>query len=221
MKLIVGLGNPGRRYARHRHNVGFMAVDRIAEDHRIGPWRARFQGLAADGRIKSHRVTLLKPETYMNDSGRSAGQAMRYFKLRPADIIVLHDELDLTPGRLRAKSGGGTAGHRGLNSVRTHLGGDFARVRIGIGHPGRKDLVNHYVLHDFSAADADWLEDLLAAISRSAAHLAEGSLPEFTDAVARHRSAPAQVPVPGIDAAEPGPSTEGSLLSQLFRRFKK
>ena len=196
MKLIVGLGNPGPRYARHRHNVGFMAVDRIAEDHQIGPWRAKFQGLTASGQIDSHRVILLKPETFMNESGRSAGEAMRFFKLKPADVVVLHDELDLAPGKLRAKSGGGTAGHRGLRSLQSHIGADFARIRIGIGHPGRKDLVQPYVLHDFSSADAGWLDDLFSAVSRSAVHLAEGSLEKFTSEVGRHRSLETQKSAP-------------------------
>ena len=172
MKLIVGLGNPGAKYAGNRHNIGFMAVDRIAADHGFSPWRARFQAEMAEGRLGSERVMLLKPQTFMNLSGQSVGEAMRYLKLDPADVIVFHDELDLAPGKCRVKLGGGHAGHNGLRSIHQHIGENYHRVRLGIGHPGHKDRVAPYVLSDFAKADADWLDDLLRGISDGAEDLA-------------------------------------------------
>src|SRR5262249_46382314 len=154
MLVIAGLGNPGARYARNRHNIGFMAVDAIAERGRFGPFRARHQGLMADGLIDETRVILLKPQTYMNDSGRSVGEALRYMKLDLAALVVIHDELDLAPGKVRVKVGGGDAGHNGLRSITAHLGPDYRRVRIGIGHPGDKALVQPYVLSDFAKSEA-------------------------------------------------------------------
>ena len=220
MKLIVGLGNPGAKFAGHRHNVGYMAVERIAQDHGFRNWRAKFQGVAADGRIDDRRVTLLKPETYMNQSGQSVGSAMRFFSIRPEDVIVIHDELDLDPGKIRAKRGGGAAGHRGLRSVQLHVGGEFARIRIGIGHPGRKELVNPYVLHDFHRDDALWLDDLLAALSRAAHHLATGDLQKFLTAAAHSRT----LSGPGAAAGgqrETGerPAQGGGFLRRLARRL--
>lgn len=185
MKLFVGLGNPGAGYARHRHNVGFMALDRIAERHNLGPWKKGFHGLVCNGSIGRHRVTLLKPQTYMNDSGQSVGEAQRYLKIAEGDIYVFHDEIDLVPGRLRVKAGGGNAGHNGLRSISAHVGNDYARVRIGVGHPGSKDLVSHYVLHDFAKADREWLEPLLDAIAGAAARLAQGDEGRFLTDVAR------------------------------------
>ena len=185
MKLLVGLGNPGSAYARHRHNVGFMAVDRIAARHHLGPWKKRFHGLTSDGSIAGHRVLLLKPQTYMNDSGRSVAEAQRYLKLADADILVFHDELDLAPGKLRVKTGGGNAGHNGLRSITAHIGNDYGRVRLGIGHPGAKELVSGYVLHDFAKADAPWLDALLDAIAEAAGRLAAGDPARFLTDVAR------------------------------------
>lgn len=187
MKLIVGLGNPGQKYAQHRHNVGFMAVDQIANDHQIAPWREKMGGLIAVGKISSHSITLLKPQTYMNDSGRSVGAIMRFYKITSEDVIVIHDEIDLAPGRLKAKSGGGTAGHNGLRSIQAHIGEPFTRVRIGVGHPGRKDLVHHHVLHDFAKGDAQWRQELLAKISQSIHLLAEGHLQAFTNDIGQAR----------------------------------
>ena len=184
MKLIVGLGNPGAKYARNRHNIGFLAVDRIAEDHGFSPWRPRFQGLASEGRLGDIRVTLLKPQTFMNLSGQSVGEAMRYLKLAPEDIIVIHDELDLAPGKCRAKQGGGHAGHNGLRSIHQHIGDAYGRVRLGIGHPGHKDRVAPYVLSDFAGADQDWLDDLLRGVADGAAALAAGDGGRFQTAVA-------------------------------------
>lgn len=190
MQLFVGLGNPGGKYARNRHNIGFMAVDQIASDHGFGPWRSKFQGQISEGTLGSEKVLLLKPETFMNLSGQSVGEAMRFYKLAPEDITVFHDELDLAPGKLRVKSGGGHAGHNGLRSLHQHIGETYARVRIGIGHPGRKDLVAQYVLRDFAKSDADWLDDLLRGISDGAPHLAKGAKDRFQNAVALRTAPP-------------------------------
>lgn len=185
MKLLVGLGNPGAKYERNRHNVGFLAVDRIAADHGFGAFRRRFHGYVAEGDIAGERVLILKPDTYMNESGRAVGEAARFLKIPEDDIVVLYDEIDLAPGKLKVKTGGGNAGHNGLRSISAHLGNDYVRVRIGVGHPGRKDLVAHYVLHDFSSADREWLEPLLEAISKSAGRLASGDHARFLSEVAR------------------------------------
>ena len=153
MILLVGLGNPGAKYERNRHNVGFMAVNRIAADHGFTPWRARFQGQVAEGRLGDTRTVLLKPGTFMNLSGQSVGEAMRYLKLDPAQVLVLHDELDLAPGKVRLKLGGGHAGHNGLRSIHQHIGDAYRRLRIGIGHPGHKDRVVPWVLGRASKDD--------------------------------------------------------------------
>ena len=191
MKLWVGLGNPGPKYAGNRHNIGFMALDRIAADHGFSPWKRGFQGLVSDGRFGSDRVLLLKPETFMNLSGQSVGEALRFHKLTPADVTVFHDELDLAPGKLRLKQGGGHAGHNGLRSIHAHIGEAYGRVRLGIGHPGHKDAVSAYVLHDFAKADQDWLDDLLRGLSDGAPALAAGDGPRFLNAVTA-RTAPAR-----------------------------
>ena len=165
MRLFVGLGNPGPKYAGNRHNIGYMAVERIAGDHGFGPWRSKFQGVVSEGRLGSGKVLLLKPGTFMNLSGQSVGEAMRFYKLAPGDVFVFHDEIDLAPGKLRVKSGGGHAGHNGLRSLHSHIGDAYQRVRMGVGHPGRKEAVPGYVLHDFAKADEVWLDDLLRGIS--------------------------------------------------------
>jgi PTH1 family peptidyl-tRNA hydrolase len=185
MKLFVGIGNPGAKYARHRHNVGFMAVERIAERHGFGPWRRRFQGYAADGELDGTKVLLLKPDTYVNESGRAVGEAARFLKLSTSDIVVFHDELDLLPSKLKVKSGGGNAGHNGLRSITAHLDNEYARVRIGIGHPGAKELVQSWVLHDFARADEAWLEPLLDAIADAAPRLVADDAARFLTDVAR------------------------------------
>ncbi|MDO5621294.1 MAG: aminoacyl-tRNA hydrolase [Paracoccus sp. (in: a-proteobacteria)] len=190
MKLFVGLGNPGGKYQDNRHNIGFMALDRIAADHGFGPWRARFQGLVAEGRLGGQRVTLLKPQGYMNLSGQSVGEAMRYLKLDPADVVVFHDELDLAPGKCRVKQGGGHAGHNGLRSIHQHIGEAYGRVRMGIGHPGHKDRVAGYVLSDFAKAEQDGLDDLLRGISDGAADLAGGDSGRFQNVVAMRVAPP-------------------------------
>ena len=190
MKLFAGLGNPGAKYAGHRHNIGFMAVDRIAADHRATPWKAAFKGLVAEGQLGGEKVLLLKPQTFMNLSGESVQAALAFYKLPLADLTVFHDELDLAPGKLRVKQAGGHAGHNGLRSIHSHLGDGYARVRLGIGHPGHKDAVAPYVLHDFAKADADWLESLLTGISEGAAALAQGDAVRFQNAVALRTNPP-------------------------------
>jgi PTH1 family peptidyl-tRNA hydrolase len=185
MKLFVGLGNPGKEYARHRHNVGFMALERIAERHGLGPWRKRYHGLVTEGPIGGRRVMLLMPQTYMNDSGQAVGEAQRYLKIAEEDIYVFHDEIDLAPGKLKVKVGGGNAGHNGLRSVSAHVGNEYARVRVGVGHPGAREAVVGYVLHDFSKADQAWLEPTLDAIAEAAGCLAAGDEARFLTDVTR------------------------------------
>ncbi len=165
MHLLVGLGNPGARYAYHRHNIGFMALDDIVERHDFQPWRKRFQGLASEGRVGRERVLALKPQTFMNDSGRSVGEALRFYKLESRQVIVFYDELDLAPGRVRVKLDGGAGGHNGIRSLDRHIGPDYWRVRLGIGHPGHKHLVTGHVLGNFAGADEDWLDPFLEAVA--------------------------------------------------------
>ena len=184
MKLFVGLGNPGDEYARNRHNVGFMCVERIAAAHGFSPWKKKFAGLAADGEIAGERVMLLKPQTYMNESGRAVGEAARFLKVSEADIVVFYDEIDLAPGKLKVKTGGGNAGHNGLRSISALFGNEYVRVRIGVGHPGVKELVVRWVLHDFAKADREWLDPLLDAIAKSAGRLAKGDQARFLTDVA-------------------------------------
>ncbi|WP_315714081.1 MULTISPECIES: aminoacyl-tRNA hydrolase [unclassified Bradyrhizobium] len=168
MLLFVGLGNPGAKYARNRHNIGFMAVDEIARRHRFSPWRRRFQGETSEGTLDSERVILLKPTTYMNESGRAVQEAASFFKLGVGDVTVFQDELELSPGKLRVKVGGGIAGHNGLRSISAHLGNDYRRVRLGIGHPGVKELVHGHVLSDFAKSDMPWVEALCEAVADNA-----------------------------------------------------
>jgi PTH1 family peptidyl-tRNA hydrolase len=172
MRLFVGLGNPGAKYAGNRHNIGFMAVDEIARRHGFAPWRRRFQGETAEGTLERERVVLLRPLTFMNDSGRAVQEAANFFKLTPADIAVFHDEIELPPAKLRVKVGGGIAGHNGLRSISAHVGNDYRRVRLGIGHPGVKELVHGHVLSDFAKSDRPWVEALLGAVADNAALLA-------------------------------------------------
>ena len=179
MKLLVGLGNPDAKYAHNRHNVGFMAVDKIAERHELGAWRRRFKGVTTEGTLAGKRILLLKPATFMNDSGESVGEAQRFLKIAPEDIYVFHDEIDLAPGKVKVKAGGGNAGHNGLRSITAHIGNDYNRVRIGVGHPGVKEAVPHYVLHDFAKVEYQWLEPLLDAMAESARFLAQGDSARF------------------------------------------
>lgn len=229
MRLFVGLGNPGAKYAGNRHNIGYMAVDRIAGDYGFAPWKAKFQGRMTEGRLGREKVLLLKPETFMNLSGQSVGEAMRFYKLTPGDVTVFHDELDLVPGKARVKMGGGHAGHNGLRSIHAHIGEAYQRVRLGIGHPGRKELVAGYVLHDFARADADWLADLLWGLSDGAPHLADGDGGKFMNAVALRtvpprdktsdqKPAKAKAPVSADKQAAPEPDTR-TTMQKLMDRF--
>ena len=184
-RLFVGLGNPGRRYARNRHNVGFMAVDAIADRWQAASWRRRFRGEVAEADLDGHRVLLMKPRTFMNESGRAVAEAVHFYKLPLDRLVVFHDELDLAPGKVRVKLGGGTAGHNGLRSLAACLGSPgFKRVRIGIGHPGHRDRVVPYVLSDFAKADSLWLEPLMEAIAEAAPLLAAGDDSGFMNRVA-------------------------------------
>ena len=184
MQIWVGLGNPGAQYALHRHNVGFMAIDTIAGVHGFGPVRKGFQGWVQEGRIGAGKILLLKPATFMNESGRAVGEAMRFYKLDTGDVTVFHDELDLAPFKVKVKTGGGTAGHNGLRSTEAHIGNAFRRVRIGIGHPGHKDRVTPYVLGNYAKAEMDDLADMLGALSAEASWLADGEDARFMSEVA-------------------------------------
>jgi PTH1 family peptidyl-tRNA hydrolase len=183
MLLFVGLGNPGPRYVGNRHNVGFMAAQAIARRHNISPWRRRFQGVAAEGPLGGERVLLLLPGTFMNESGRAVAEAAHFYKLDLSEIIVIHDEIDLAPGKLRVKTGGGIAGHNGLRSISAHVGNDYRRVRIGVGHPGDKDLVHAYVLNDFAKDERPWVEALCDIIADSAELLVRGEDARFQNKV--------------------------------------
>ncbi len=228
MKLWTGLGNPGDKYARNRHNIGFMAMDTIAADHGFTPWKSKFQGLVAEGRLGGEKLILLKPTTFMNLSGQSVGEALRFHKLDSTDLTVFHDELDLAPGKVRVKSGGGHAGHNGLRSIHQHCSPAYDRVRLGIGHPGHKDAVPGYVLRDFPKADADWLDDLLRGISDGAVALAEDAADKFLNAIAlrvnpgRSSTSANKAPEPAKPApksAEPEPDTR-SALQKLADKFR-
>ena len=209
MKLFVGLGNPGEKYSANRHNIGFLALDRIAERHSFGPWRKKFQGLISEGTIGADRVLLLKPETYMNESGRSVGEAQRFLKIPLSDVYVFHDELDLAPGKVKVKAGGGNAGHNGLRSISAHLDNDYKRVRLGIGHPGSKDAVVYYVLNDFAKSEREWLSDLLDAVSDAAPFLAKGDDARFLSDIAKALY------------AEPAPKTAKAAAEDDAQRLAK
>lgn len=183
MLILAGLGNPGPSYDRNRHNIGFMAIDAIAAARRIGPFRKRFQGMAADGLVGTQQVLLLKPTTFMNDSGRSVAEALRFYKLGLDRLIVFHDELDLAPAKLRVKTGGGNAGHNGLRSITALCGNDYRRVRLGIGHPGDKALVHGYVLNDFAKSERPWVEGLCEGVARAIDLLVEGEDASFQNKV--------------------------------------
>ncbi len=231
MLLIAGLGNPGPEYSGHRHNVGFMAVDAIRRRHDFGPWRRRFHADVAEGSLGGEKVLLLKPLTYMNESGRTVGEAMRFYKLAPADVLVIHDEVDLPPGKMRMKTGGGAAGHNGLRSITGAIGDGYRRLRIGVGHPGVKEMVPRYVLHDFAKSDRDWLEPLLDAIADQTAYLAEGKDSTFANRVheslgtdrgqsgkpAKTKAPPAEPPAAPTTA--PSPKAEGPLARGLRKLF--
>ena len=184
MKLFVGLGNPGTKYAQNRHNIGFMVLNRVATDYGFAPWRSKFQGKLTEGRLGRDKVLLLKPETFMNLSGQSVGEALRFYKLNSTDVVVFHDEIDLVSAKIKLKSGGGHAGHNGLRSIHQHIGPHYDRVRLGVGHPGHKDRVPGYVLSDFIKADQNWLDDVLRGTSDGAAFLADDEGSKFLNAVA-------------------------------------
>ncbi|APX67050.1 aminoacyl-tRNA hydrolase [Sphingomonas sp. gentR] len=184
MQVWTGLGNPGAQYAMHRHNVGFMAMDAIAEVHDFGPVKKQFQGWTQEGRIGGQKILLLKPATFMNESGRSVGDALRFYKLGVEALTVFHDELDIAPFRVKVKTGGGTAGHNGLRSIDQHLGPDFRRVRLGIGHPGHKDRVTGHVLGNYAKSEIEPLSDLLGALAAEAHWLAEGDDVRFVNDIA-------------------------------------
>lgn len=185
MYLVVGLGNPGEKYARNRHNIGFMAADEIVRRHSFSAYRAKFQGEIAEGKIGTQKVLVLKPQTFMNESGRSVKEVATFYKIEPENIIVLHDELDLAPGKLRVKRGGGHAGHNGLRSIHAHMGEGYARVRLGIGHPGSKDRVHGHVLKDFAKADQDWIVPQLDAVADNIDLIFDGRDPDFMTRVAQ------------------------------------
>jgi len=193
--LIAGLGNPGAQYARNRHNVGFMVVDTIRESYGFGPWRAKFQGYISEGKLKRRKTWLLKPMTYMNDSGDSVGAAARFLKLMPSALVVMHDEIDLAAGKIKAKTGGGDAGHNGLRSITAALGPDYTRVRIGVGHPGKERVVGH-VLQNFAKADEEWLVPMLSAVAEAAPHLADSDVIGFMNKVALILHPPEHKPKP-------------------------
>ncbi|WP_127521752.1 aminoacyl-tRNA hydrolase [Mesorhizobium sp. Z1-4] len=235
MRLIAGLGNPGQKYQDHRHNVGFMAADAIARRHSFSPWSKKFQGLVAEGILGGEKVLVLKPQTFMNNSGHAVGEALRFFKLAPADLIVIYDELDLAPGKVRVKTGGGSGGHNGIKSIDAHCGKDYRRVRVGIGHPGAKERVHGHVLGDFAKADHAWLEPLLEALADAAPMLVAGDDNGFMNKVSlavkgsapEAAAKPAKAPVkgqshirqararkPAVDIPETGPMA--AMLKKLF-----
>lgn len=228
MRLLVGLGNPGPRYSGNRHNIGFMALDAIHRHWRGSPWRTRFQGEASEATIGGEKVMLLKPTTFMNESGRAVGEAMHFYKIALADLYVFHDELDLPPAKLRVKTGGGNAGHNGLRSITTHCGNEYPRVRLGIGHPGDKALVHAYVLNDFAKAEAPWVEDLCEAIAEFADLLASGDVSHFQTKVHLKMDArghgPAETPAPkpkkpkAVPAAKPEASESGPLIDPASKK---
>ncbi len=203
MLLLVGLGNPGPEHAKNRHNLGFMVVDEIVRQYSFGPWRRRFHGSVSEGRLAGRRANILKPETYMNNSGQSVAAALRYYRIEPEKLIVIHDELDLPPGKIRVKQGGGNAGHNGLRSIDAHIGRDYRRVRIGVGHPGVRDVVGNYLLRDFSKSDRTWVEETTAAIADAIEVLALGDLPGFMNKVSLATQPPKpKRPAPDKQASE-------------------
>lgn len=224
MLLLVGLGNPGPEYAGHRHNIGFMAVDAIVRRHGFSPWRQKFQGEIAEGTIGGIKVYALKPMTYMNDSGRSVAAAAQFYKIPVGSVVVFHDELDLPPSKVRAKTGGGHAGHNGLRSLQAHLGPDFRRVRLGIGHPGEKEKVIGWVLGNFAKADAEWLDPLLDALADAAPKLVEGDDAAYQSEIARLTAPekPARAPAPAAPpASKPvGPTeTAKNAMAETLRKL--
>ncbi len=235
MHLIVGLGNPGAKYARNRHNVGAMAIDALAQHHGFPPFKNKFNSLIADGRIDGHRVLLLKPQTFMNRSGDAVQAASTFYKIPPRDIIIIYDEIDLAPGKVRVKTGGGNGGHNGLRSIDPQIGTGYSRVRLGVGHPGHKDLVSRHVLSDFHKVDFEWLDPLLEAIAENAGLLVKGNDANFmnkmalalnkTDKPARDEKAKKRQQVNPLpeptDSKTTTKSNEGPLAGMLKKLFSK
>jgi len=208
MLLIAGLGNPGPKYERNRHNIGFMAVDEIVRRHSFGAWRSRFQSMAAEGQIAGHKALVVKPMTYVNESGRAIGEALRFFKMDPAQVVVIYDELDLAAGKIRVKLGGGNAGHNGLRSIDAHIGNNFWRVRVGIGHPGDKNKVHGYVLSDFAKAEQPMVERITDAIATHMPLLMAGDESSFMSRTAHDIFPPPPKP-PRPDGGEAPESDSG------------
>ena len=208
MRLLVGLGNPGVEYAFNRHNIGFLAVDAIAEHYRFGPWRARFQGHASEGFINGMKVLALKPNTYMNLSGQSVGEAARFFKMTPEDVVVVYDEIELAPGKVKAKKGGGSAGHNGIKSIDSHIGMDYWRVRLGVGRPDTKEQVSGHVLQNFAKSDLDWLGPLFNALCEATPWMIAGDENKFMTKVALMMNPPPEKKSPEKKKPEGGPPPE-------------
>jgi len=208
MRLLVGLGNPGSAYANNRHNVGFMALDAIAERHDFSSWRKRFQGVTAEGLLDGEKVIALKPTTYMNLSGQSVGETARFFKINPSDVIVIYDEIELAPGKIRVKQGGGSAGHNGIKSIDVHIGKDYWRARLGVGRPTGTGGVSNYVLQNFAKADMEWLGPFLDAIAKSIPLLAASDENKFMTKVAMLTAPPAPKKQKDTDGKTPPESTE-------------
>lgn len=209
MLIIAGLGNPGPKYENNRHNVGFMAADAIHRRHSFSPWSKKYSALVSDGRIAGEKVLLIKPQTFMNLSGQAVGEAMRFHKLTPEDLVVFYDELDLAPGKVRVKTGGGAGGHNGIKSLDAHCGKDYRRVRIGIGHPGAKHLVTNHVLGDFAKVDAEWLDPLLEALADQAELLVRGDNPGFMSKIAQATQGKAPPASPAASPAPERPAPKG------------
>ena len=209
MRLLAGLGNPGRGYAHNRHNIGFLAADEIHRHYGLGPWRARFQGLVSEGEIGSERVVVMKPETFMNESGRSVAAAARFYKLAPPAIIVIHDEVDLPAGRIRVKQGGGAGGHNGLRSIDAHLGADYWRVRIGVGHPGQAELVRAYVLQDFAKEERPLMSKVVVAAVEALPLLLPGDANGFMNKVVVAVAPPKPPAKPNTKPGDKGETGDG------------
>ena len=234
MHFIVGLGNPGGQYAGHRHNIGFMALDAIHDENDFHPWSKKHAALVSEGRLGGEKVLLVKPQTFMNDSGKAVGDALRFYKAEPGDVTVLHDELDLPPGKVKVKTGGGNGGHNGLRSIDAHIGKEYRRVRLGIGHPGHKDRVTGHVLGDFSKADRTWLDPLLEALARNADLIPQGEDAMLMNRLAIQTDSNEPPGAKGSDKAKPkgqshvrqarqqkAPEASGPMADMLKRLFGK
>lgn len=219
MFLLVGLGNPGPKYQKNRHNIGFMAVDEIVRRHSFSEWRSRFQGLVSEGRINGEKILVLKPETFMNNSGQSVGEAMRFFKLSPDEVYVIYDELDLALGKLRVKQGGGTSGHNGLKSIDAHIGKDYWKLRVGISHPGDKEKVLGHVLGDFAKSEISDVERMLDAIARNIPELFSADASTFMSKIGLAVKPPAHTPKPDTVPAPKTPDAKKSIISNLSTAF--